>query len=158
MILFALAQRFYHLPFSRKVAICEAALLLAAAQALIKLAPYRWWAKLLGPVGRPASTAAERPSGEELAGEDLTTVTWAVAAAARRLPWSPVCLPRAMAAKWMLARRNVAGTLHLGIRRGDNAAIADTELHAWLSVGTEVIVGGEIADQFSVIASYGSNT
>ncbi|MBX6424740.1 MAG: lasso peptide biosynthesis B2 protein [Variibacter sp.] len=148
-MLFARVVRFLALPFARKLALCEAVLLLVAAQAMVKIVPYRRWAPLLGPIRGEAEPDTAREDREE-----PQLVAWAVAQAARLLPWDAVCLPRAMAAKWMLARRNVASTLCVGIRR-TAATEGGAELHAWLSVAGRALVGGEIADQFTVIARYG---
>lgn len=141
--------RFCRLTAPQRRALCEAWLCLAAAQGLVGLLPYRLWAKTLGPVrhfGDPEALPAHRAS--------IAEVAWAVETAARHLPWRPVCLPRAMAAKWMLERRNVPSTLHLGIGR---TADADPRfgLHAWLSAGGEAVVGGDVASQFTVLALFG---
>ncbi len=126
----------------------EAAVLLAFAQILVKATPYSWWSRLLGPISgdqEKGNAAAET----EIAG----SMAWAVNMAARYLPWNAVCLPRAMVAKWMLARRSVSSTLVLGVRKARHST--DTDLHAWLRAGRQTVIGGEVADQFTIIACYG---
>ncbi len=140
-----------------KGALLEASLLLAFAQVLTKLVPYAWWSRLLGP---PAAGEPQRDAAQD--DPAAHGVARAVHTAARHLPWAPVCLPRAMAAKWMLARRNVASTLVLGIRRPEIRDVDDTgnakatDLHAWLRVGDRTVTGGDVADAFTVIAHYGT--
>lgn len=124
--------------------------MLAAAQIMIKLVPYRRWAALLG----PATSAPPREDAPTERGQTAAVVA-ALDTASRHLGWKVVCLPRAMAAKWMLARRGIASTLQLGICRA-TANGSGTALHAWLSVGGEVIVGGEGAERFVVLAYYGA--
>ena len=64
-------------------------------------------------------------------------VRHAVTIAARNVPWNAVCLPQAMAAKAMLARRGHGSALHLGAKaEGDGLAA-----HAWLVAGGEIVVG-----------------
>jgi hypothetical protein len=143
-------QAFLRLPARRKRALCEAAVSLAAAQFLVAFVPYPRWAPLLGPIVHesvPDAAVRERAAASEVA--------WAVETAARHLPWNAVCLPRAMAAKWMLARRKVPSTLHLGVRPLDGRTVNAAALHAWLSVGREVLIGGEVAERFSALVRYG---
>lgn len=140
-------RTFLRLPMSRKNALLEAALLLVLAQLLIKVTPYSWWSQLLGPID------SEKEESNAVAEIEIAgSIAWVVHAAARCLPWEPVCLPRAMVAKWMLARRDVSSTLVLGARKTRHSS--DTDLHAWLRVGQQSITGGEVADQFTVIACY----
>lgn len=140
--------RFLWLPISSKSALLEAALLLVFAQFLIRVTPYSWWSQLLGPINGEKEES-KAVSETEIGG----SIAWLVNTAARSLPWNFVCLPRAMVAKWMLARRDVSSTLVLGIRKTGHSN--DTDLHAWLRVGQQSITGGEVADEFTVIACYG---
>src|SRR5436190_15842522 len=105
-------------PLSVKVALLEAAVYLGFAQILTKVVPYPWWSRLLGPIG-----SGEQPVGATPNNEAARSVARAVHTAARHLPWTAVCLPRAMTAKWMLARRQVPSTLLLGIRRPGSGAV-----------------------------------
>ena len=139
---------FVRLPLSSKSALLEAALLLVFAKLLIRVTPYSWWSRLLGPVSRDREES-DAITETEIAG----SIARVIQTAARCLPWNIVCLPRAMVAKWMLARRNVSSTLVLGIRK--TRQTGDADLHAWLRVGQQSITGGEVADQFTVIACYG---
>jgi hypothetical protein len=130
--------------------VCEAGLFLVWAQLLIRFVPYARWAPLVGPIVR-TEPSEPRPLENR---ESVRHAVTAVETASRHIPWGAVCLPRAMAAKWILRRRNIASTLHLGIRRGAQEP-GDTELHAWLTVEGEIWVGGDVADRFTVIARYG---
>jgi hypothetical protein len=68
----------------------------------------------------------------------VLAVRQAVTVAARNVPWNAVCLPQAMAAKAMLARRGQGSALHLGASRDDGGGLT---AHAWLEVGGEIVVG-----------------
>ena len=63
--------------------------------------------------------------------------------ALRVLPWRIVCLPQALAARSMLSRRGIANTLLVGVKRDDPEGT--TDLHAWLSIGDHVIIGGNVS-------------
>ena len=60
--------------------------------------------------------------------------------AAKRLPFSTKCLPRAMALSWMLRRRRLPHTVVIAVRPNDLRHSADA-LHAWVEVGGEKIIG-----------------
>ncbi|HEY3884247.1 MAG TPA: lasso peptide biosynthesis B2 protein [Vicinamibacterales bacterium] len=55
------------------------------------------------------------------------------------------CLPRALALRWMLARRGVATTLRLGARREGDALLA----HAWVEWNGVVLSDPEIVDRYA---------
>lgn len=67
-------------------------------------------------------------------------VSWAVQAVGRYLPQRVVCLPQAMAALRMLARRGVPTTLYLGVKPDETNA-AGMEAHAWLRAGNFTVTG-----------------
>jgi hypothetical protein len=76
----------------------------------------------------------------------------AVTTAARNVPWNAVCLPQAMAAKAMLARRGQGSAIHMGAAfNPDGKLIA----HAWLLVGDTVVVGGAGIAGMSPLARFG---
>jgi Transglutaminase-like superfamily len=75
----------------------------------------------------------------------------AVSRAARHAPFKAVCLQQAFAAFFMLHRRNLPATVHLGVRRQEGAALA---AHAWSMSGDIPITGTELADQFEPIAAF----
>ncbi|MCK6444613.1 lasso peptide biosynthesis B2 protein [Elstera cyanobacteriorum] len=54
----------------------------------------------------------------------------AVTAAARWLPWHPVCLPQALAAGMMMRRRGFSPLLGFGVQRQPEGLVA----HAWLTL------------------------
>ncbi len=67
----------------------------------------------------------------------------AVERAAALLPGASLCLPRAMAAKWMLERRGFASTIHLGVGRDPGRRL---HAHAWLEAGGGLITGASGVD------------
>lgn len=122
----------------------EAVAALTLASVLLKALRFDRLARRLG------RHMAEGPSDPDRAAvRTARLVRWAVTAAADRLPWKPVCLPRAVAAHWMLRRRGLASTLYLGLdaSRGYDA-------HAWVRLGRVVVTGGPGEERFVVVSSF----
>jgi hypothetical protein len=55
--------------------------------------------------------------------------------ASRLYPWPMTCLPRALALRWMLARRGVAGDLQVGVQK----AASGMQAHAWVELGGQPV-------------------
>ena len=111
----------------------EAAVALTMAWVAIRLLPFRIVMK-----STEFGRASADPSAMSLdaAGHD---VRQAIKRAAKRLPWSIVCFPEALAAHWMLRRRGAASTLHYGLRTSPEKLSA----HVWVTLAGETIVGEE---------------
>ena len=124
--------------------VSEAAILLAAAGVLIQTRPFARIARRLGEHMAETPASAAQP---EIA--EARRIRWAVRAAAKRLPWKPICLPQAVAATWMLRRRGIQSTLYLGVDgvQGFNA-------HAWVRVGRVVVTGAPEHRRFSVVSTF----
>lgn len=95
--------------------------------------------KVAGPADAARSTAV------------ATDVQWAVTSAARRIPWRAACFDQGLAAQLMLQRRKIPSRLYYGARSDDSRGPA---AHVWVSVEGRVIVGGEGAERFAVLAVY----
>jgi hypothetical protein len=93
-----------------------------------------------GVPGRPGGTDAEH----------VANVRWAIGAAARRVPWRALCLEQAVAAQRMLARRDVAATIHYGVARQKGELAA----HAWVHAGPLAVVGTANAYEFVELARF----
>jgi len=115
------------LPWRDRGLVVEAALMLVAARATLLVVPFRRF--------RPWLTLAGRGQADPLL---LARVRRAIGMAARNLPFEAVCLPQAMAAKAMLARRGAGSALCIGVGRdADDSMI----LHAWLEAGDTIVTG-----------------
>ena len=62
----------------------------------------------------------------------------AIARASSIVPWDSLCLPNAMAAKLMLARRGCRSTIHLGVGKAEGGQL---HAHAWLEAGGTIVTG-----------------
>jgi len=102
-------------------ALCWARLMVAAL-------PFDRWRDTLGGTSKGGSIeAACRFAGH---------VDWA----ARLLPFSTKCLPRAMALSWILRSRGIGHCVVFAVRPAELRG-ADDQLHAWVEIGGETILG-----------------
>jgi hypothetical protein len=137
-------RRFAGLPAGHRILLAEAMLLLALAEIASRR---RSGARLTRLLGRPGAHAPDTLTADE--NRSAVEVGWAVAAAARHLPWRTVCLPQALAARWLLQRRKVRSTLYLGIASAQARAA-----HAWVCVGPLVVTGADQADGCTIISTF----
>jgi hypothetical protein len=121
--------------------VCEAILLLALAQLVSKL-PFHFVAPWLARA--PATSACDQALA--------LRVRKAVTVAARNVPWNAVCLPQAMAAKTMLARRGCGSTLHLVAGSDARGKLIG---HAWLVAGGMIVVGAAGIGDVAPVARFG---
>lgn len=129
------------LSWSDRAMMAEAVIALAIARLVIIFIPFRGYAAWLrkAPAGPPPSDVLVR------------RVRRAVEGGARNVPWNAVCLPQAMAAKALLARRGHPSSLHLGLRQKDSKLDA----HAWLEAGGTIVVGARGMQEMTPIARFG---
>lgn len=130
----------------KKLLLLEALAWLCWAKLLLLLVPFRWLAPRLG---KPQSESPPAISPGEL---DLAEhVSWAVQSVAAHVPLGFVCLPQAIAAKWMLRRRRLASTLYLGVAKPDEMKFT---AHAWLRAGDKILTGRAESLTHSTIATF----
>ena len=122
--------------------ICEAIVMLAAARVCVLTVPLRILAKWLS---RMPDAAVSHP-------ERVARVGKAIEAAARHVPWNAVCLPQAIAAKAMLARRGQGSAFHLGATIGKDGR---PDAHAWLECDGRIVIGGAAMRGISHLARFG---
>jgi hypothetical protein len=110
-----------------RLLVCEALATLALARLIVLTVPFRYMVPWL-------SRAPETDCDEGL----LLRVRKALTTGADNVPWNAVCLPQAIAAKAMLARRGCGSALYLGATTDTNGKLI---AHAWLVAGGKVVVG-----------------
>jgi hypothetical protein len=124
----------------------EALALLCWARFLVRVVPFR---RIAPHLGRPMT---ESPAGVTEAERRVAwRIAWAVQAVVRHVPLGFVCLPQAMAAKWMLRRRRLPSTLYLGLQRQEEPKMT---AHAWLRVGDRILTGRAESLDHTVIATF----
>ncbi len=130
----------------------EAALWLAAAGVALRVLSFARLAALAsGGVEERSEPASdpESPPGRA----DAARIGRAVAAAAARAPWRPLCFERGLAAHFMLRRRGRRSTLYYGARAGETL-----DAHVWVRLGDVDVVGGEEAPPYAVLATFPPRT
>jgi hypothetical protein len=126
------------LPRAERALLCEAALRLVQAWAMLHLLPFE---RMAGTLARPHGSGAAA---------DIRQVRWAVETAARDLPLPLTCLPQAFAACWMLAARGGKPLLHYGIARTEDGF----QSHAWVELEGQPVVGHRAAKGFTLLATF----
>ncbi len=77
-------------------------------------------------------------------------VSAAVLRARRFVLWKrSYCLVNALALHWMLTRRGIQSSIHLGVSKKDSELTA----HAWIESDGTPLIGAELKSQFTLIAS-----
>lgn len=133
--------RLLRLPGSTKRLAVEAALFLFIARVLVLCVPLGRWRHLLGAVEEPGKTGAESIAAEDppVLGRKLGRVVRKVAP---HMPFNALCLPQAITGQWMLRRRGSSSRLIIGVRRSAvDAQGRDLDLHAWLMVAGQCVIG-----------------
>lgn len=124
----------------------ESMVWLCIAQFLVSAIPFRHYARYLGSTSGKVAIS-NTPVDAQL----IADVKWAISVSRKYLPWKLVCLPQAVASKFMLRRRRVTSTLYLGITMKENSQL---NAHAWLKVGDVTVTGEKGKDQFSTVATF----
>jgi hypothetical protein len=124
-------------------ALIEAFALLLGARVAVAFLPFGVLARLAG--GAPSR--APNP-----AADPRSLVRRSINRAARfPAPWA-VCLPRAIAAHWMLRWRGVESTVCLGVRRDPEDGRMDS--HAWLRTGGRILIGSSSVPDYVKVAEF----
>jgi hypothetical protein len=126
----------------QRLLLVEAVLLLGVARLVLVTVPF----------ARIAPWLQRAPDSPEPDTVTVLDVRQAVTVAARNVPWNAVCLPQAMAAKAMLARRGQGSALHLGAGKAEAGGLM---AHAWLVAGGEIVVGEAEAKAVTPLMRFG---
>jgi hypothetical protein len=94
--------------------------------------PFNWWRDTLG--GKLGMGTADNAVADAL--RFAAHVEWA----ARLLPFSTKCLPRAMALSWILRSRGIPHCVTFAVRPAAQRGPGDP-LHAWVEIAGATILG-----------------
>lgn len=133
--------------FRRRIVLrIETVLCLAVARLFIRFLPFRWWRSTLGPLGKLTSEGEQQLSAEkELRAMQVGRF---VTRTAEAVPFAAVCLPQAMAGRWMLARRAIPTRIVIGSMR-DLEEGGALKLHAWLIAGSKTVIGHDEREAYT---------
>lgn len=133
---------------TERMLLLEAYVLLGLARMGVLILPFRWLARSLGRHMQEDQTTPA-PSDLKLA----RMIGGAVGSAANYTPWGSVCLPQAVAAKWMLKRRRIPGTVYLGVMK-DETKPEKLAAHAWVRTGPAILTGAKGHRQYTVVSTF----
>lgn len=136
--------RFLRLSVRDQALLVEALAALTLATIMLRSVSFARLARRLG-----VHMAESPPSAPESVEQQAGRVQWALDVAASRLPWKPVCFPRAVAATAMLRRRRISSTLYFGVDRARGL-----DAHAWVRVGRLIVSGGPVEPRFTVVSTF----
>lgn len=137
---------FLRLSWGKQVLLLEACMGLGVARLAVRTVSFRNIAPYLGQ--QQLESSDEESSERE---RKAKHISWAVQTMSRYTPWKSNCLAQAIAAKFMLQRRQIKSTLYLGLAR---ANVNDLEAHAWLRCGQVILTGGAERNRFRVISTF----
>lgn len=123
-------EKWHNLTREEKVAWLQAAVCLFCIGTSLKVLSFSQFRSLYGKVARGSGS-------NSMSQAEVQRVTWAIRSAASHLPISLLCLPQALAAKYLL-RNTSTIELHIGV-----AATAEQTFmaHAWVEWGGKIIIG-----------------
>ena len=105
---------------------------LCVARAVVAALDFKRWRRTLG------GTAAGQTSG--LLAAEAQRAAAHVEWAARLLPFSTKCLPRAIALSWILRAKSIGHTVVFAVRPAAERG-SDDQLHAWVEMAGKTIIG-----------------
>lgn len=112
----------------------EAVTTLGRVRLALWMLPYRRVRSLFD----PRSRFGPSPLSDEERSARISATTLAIRRGARLVP-AASCLTQAIATRSMLARRDIASTLRIGVAKSDGASL---QAHAWVESGGDVVIGG----------------
>ena len=105
---------------------------LCSARLAVAALPFNRWRGTLGGTQNSPTSNVEIDRARRFADH----VNWA----AKLLPFSTKCLPRAMALSWMLRAKDIDHCVVFAVRPAEKRG-SDDQLHAWVEVAGETIIG-----------------
>jgi hypothetical protein len=140
----AFVHRIRRIGFRRFVLLGETFCLLLAAKIALHVIPIDRVLSWRSTASSPRGSRALHQAAE------CQLVRWAVTVVSDRSPVEFVCFPQSLAARALLHHRGIQTQLYYGAARKEGLLVT----HTWLKVGERNVVGGEIADDFSVLQIY----
>lgn len=118
---------------------------LAFARLLVRFVPYSRWRGLIGSLdGREETGEAGTLTLRDV--DRASDIGRLIVRTARSTWFEAVCLPQAMAGRWMLARRGIPSQIYLGTTR--DGPDKELRFHAWLMAGEQCVTGAEERERF----------
>lgn len=81
----------------------------------------------------------------------VKTIARLIKKVSQHLPWTSLCLDKALTAQHLLKRRGIASTLYLGVIKNEKN---DLTAHAWLRAGPIWVTGYSPHIPYTLVATY----
>lgn len=133
-------------PLSHKLLLIRVFLLLCLAGAANLILPFKVYAKFLGEIN---SESTRNPQGVNW--EYVEKVAQSVKNVSLASPFNFKCLVQATAGKVFIAKKGIESTIYFGVKRDESQTM---KAHAWLRVGSKIVLGGEVADEYNVVSTF----
>lgn len=139
------SKTFFSLDNKVKLEFIQLLVYTAMYRAYILFFPFN---KLRKKMGKVKTESSEKESKEVY--KEAKRIRESVLIVARRTPWESKCLVQALSAQRMLKKKRISTTIYLGVRKESN----EMKAHAWLRCGEFYVTGGEIREQYVVVAKF----
>ena len=134
-------------PAAEKLLLISVAAYLTFVKICTHLLPFRTLSSLIQTGDKKTASMPERESGEI-----TDNIARRVRSVSKKLPWNSSCLVQAAAAKLLLRRRGIPSSICFGVRK-NGAQINQLGAHAWLMIDEDIVLGGDIADQYTQVST-----
>lgn len=130
-------------------AMCRYAALLTAFHALRRILPFRAFSRF---VGQPMKVSL--PVSAQSHVKMARVICAQLDCVAGKLALNLTCLDKAVAARFALQRQGIIPVIYFGVKPADAGRPGLDAAHAWLSVGGEVLLGGEGHEDYTPLESF----
>ena len=144
MSVIPLLRSVWRISWQDRLLLLEAILWLGIAGIAITLLPFSY-------IGRLASRSIRQPLPRGARLEKIRRVRWAITTAAAQVPWRALCFQQGLAAQLMLRLRGIPSVLYYGAAQDNRSGLY---AHVWVRDGDVDIIGGEIASNFAILATF----
>ncbi|MEQ1689503.1 MAG: lasso peptide biosynthesis B2 protein [Sphingopyxis sp.] len=145
------AKTFAQMGLRRHALLAEATAMLLVARIWLLATPFSRIATKLGRLSDAGANDCIERTSQQL--DTAKAIGEAVRLAARLVPVRSLCLQQAVAAKLMLRRRGIMGTLHFGVVIDDDGA-RSIQSHAWLNVDCVRLTGFPVPQRYTEVGQF----
>lgn len=135
-------RRFFGLPPADRRLLIRAAFLVASFRLGLRFVPFKTLQRISSSV-RAVPSHRVPPA--------VSRLSWAVAAAGRRIPGAS-CLTEALAMQFLLSRRGITSQVCIGVRKSPDGVF---QAHAWVEREGAVIIGGPAEERYARLVAFG---
>lgn len=137
---------FWSKSLSNKFLLFRIFLMLSIAGAANILLPFKVYSQFLGQIN---SESPKNP--KQVDWQYVDRISKSVRNVSKVSPFQFKCLVQATVGKYFIAQERIESTIYFGVKKDESQNL---KAHAWLRVGSKIVLGGEVADQYNVVSTY----